>query len=391
MQRVVTTFIIIALLGVAIPQTMGSSIAPVGAIANGDFEIGLVPREVDQNFQDTALDTCTGVGHQAIWGTETLQAELVGTTPFQAAGLALEPADRATDDDASNDPPGPTVDRVTDGDPSNDPEPSDVAEPDPEGAADRFVENPEDEALFLAGYGHCVHGDDTGYDAAWIAPAGGQGGRAAFWGGMGLSGSGVSAPSSSEAGFEFDDNPFDREVRVLACSDCSGHNFWQVSNRHVAYTGNFDAFEFRVEAGEISDTGRVVISFSDTPLGTQSPWAAGFVLCELSFPLSAMEATPDENGLVSVDPLDGDFRSLYSSCDDDQALWNDQGTTADEKREMLGQLRIIQTSFWNFHVPPSQASEDCDCAIVIDDVAIVGATTAAEEAAAGNVVVDPSV
>ncbi|HEX9711564.1 MAG TPA: hypothetical protein VGB52_03300 [Actinomycetota bacterium] len=147
----------------------------------------------------------------------------------------------------------------------------------------------------------------------------------------------------------------------------AGHNMWQAyPSPHQAFTGNFDAFRFSVESGEIPRSAAVVLSFSTSPLDTPSPFVGVYFNCDLTF--GSLES--DEDGQVSVDPASGNFRSRHSDCDAAATAW----TSADEagRRSILGRLRIVQVSFWGFETGDP---------LLLDDVEIAGARTVVEELA----------
>lgn len=121
------------------------------------------------------------------------------------------------------------------------------------------------------------------------------------------------------------------------------HNFWQsYANPQQAYSGNFDALQFRLEGGEIPAGAYVQISLSATPLETVSPWVGVFFDCSLTF----TNLTPNEAGVVSVDPATAAFASVYVDCEDAAAAWASASTTG--RHTILSRLRIVQLSFWSF-------------------------------------------
>ncbi|MGH7860137.1 MAG: hypothetical protein ACREQY_22655, partial [Candidatus Binatia bacterium] len=179
------------------------------------------------------------------------------------------------------------------------------------------------------------------------------------------------------------DGDGDREVQVSpGVADPvvgANHNFWQAyPNPQQLFTTNFDALEFRVEDGTIPASAFVQISMSTTPLETQHPFVGIFIECSLTFRSSLL--VPDAAGTVSVDPVTADFSSRDVRCDAAKAAWN-AATTDDDRRAVLGRLRIVQTSFWNFNTGASP--------VRLDGVSLTGATTFVEELAAGNVRVAP--
>lgn len=145
----------------------------------------------------------------------------------------------------------------------------------------------------------------------------------------------------------------------------SSHNFWQAyPNPHQAYTADFDALRFRVEAGTIPPGAIVQLSLSTSPLAAPSPFVGIFLNCSLTF----SRLTPDTGGLVSADPVEASFASRHVDCDASAAAWAAGGE--DERRAALGTLRIVQVSFWGF---------EAGSPVVLDDVEIAGARTVPEQ------------
>lgn len=293
-----------------------AALSPAGPVVNGDFELYLPPYEpVGQLLQGTPLDTCVGIGHQALYGTDSWQAKLAG---------------------------------------------GDAA-----GAAGQIAADPSGEAVFFAGYGHCVWSNADGKDVAWIKPTALK--PALQW-------SHDLNPAAEWGDF---DTPLDgdREVRVLPDVTKSSHNFWQAwPNPHQAWSANFAALEFDVESGVIPPSALVAISLSATPLQDQTPWVLIFIDCTLTFPATLL--VPDASGHVAVDPAVAQFTAAWSGCDEAVADWT-AASTPSEKHDVLGRLRPVQLSFWSFNAGSG--------IVVVDNVALAGATTVAEEAARGNV------
>lgn len=321
------------LLGLAVmiaPLGLAEGVVP-NAVVNGDFEL-FVPGGADSPLRDSPADECIGVGHQALFGSDTVPGTLAG---------------------------GP-YDGVNPG------------EGDPAAAVEKVAEDPEGEALFLSGYGHCVSSSEKGYDAAWLNAVSLGADPAAQWSGH----------DDDHVGDL--DGDGDREIGIAAGSN--GHNLWQsIVQPFQAFTPNAEAFEFDVEAGEIRGT--VIFSMSATPLEAQSPWVGLWLDCQLAFPASLLLENMDEDGHVSVDPIDGTFTSRSADCDGAEENWKNAGTDED-LRKILGRLRLAQMSFWGFQT--ADADPACDCAIQIDNVSLTQATTVAEEIAAGNLKAQPA-
>lgn len=320
-SKLATVGITIALLTVTIPA-LAQEPSPRNPVVNGEFELD---SPVGNVLADTPADECIGIGHQVLFGSQSPQGKIAG---------------------GSYDDPDP-------------------AQSDPQGAAEDVANDPEGEALFASGYGHCVWGEDTGYDLCWCNPASLASDEAIHWSGH---------DDDTVDNFDGDE---DREIKIT--KDSGHHNLWQAfPSPHQAYTGNFDALELRVEDGQIANSARVVVTFSATPLQAQSPWVGYFGDCSLSFSADQFTAGPN-----SIDPVDASFSSKSADCEDAKDEW-DNGDDAD-KRDVLGRLRIVQLSFWGWDNVDTPDDE-----VVLDGISLAGASLAAEEAATGNVNPNPT-
>lgn len=294
------------------------------ATINGDFELH-TENPASEQLTGSPADECIGIGHQVLYGEASVQHDLI-------------------DDE------------------------------DPEAAVDRISQDPEGEALYTSGYDHCVWSEEEGYDYVWLNPVEKTKDSAAQW---------STQPDTSPTTFGDNDGDGDREATIS--SGGAGHNMWQAyPNAHEAFTGDFAAFELDVEAGEINPGALVQISMSPNPLDEQSDRTFE-ADCRLSFSGSLLLANMDSDGHVSVDPIDASYSSHYDGCPSVQD-WEDADD--DEKRAILGQLRIVQMSFWSFN---RGVTEDpgCGCTIQIDNVSITNPASLAESALNGNVQADP--
>lgn len=298
------------------PFAMGGGALPVNAVVNGDFEL-----YTDQGVEtpaDDVLDTCVGIGHQVYYGEETVQADL---------------ADRQ----------------------------------DPAGAADRVTADPAEEAARHAGVGYCVYSTDDGYDLVWAVPSA-QAQRPAVGWSFDLS------PGVEWGDFDGDG---DREAK-FPTGVGSGHNMWQsYASSNQAFTADFDAFEFTIENGAVPQ-GAVVLSLSMTPLAAQSADVPYYFECQITFSVTQIRDSVGVDGRVSMDPADATFRSRNAACNELDAQW-DSATNA-ERHVILGQLRVVQLSFWNFNRGPTDT--------IVDEVAMTWSRSAVE-AAAGPAVAVP--
>lgn len=275
----------LALVTVTVPTVLAQDVSPRDPVVNSGFEQA---SPAGSALADTPLDECIGLGHQAMFGSQTPLGHLAGG-------------------------------------PYDDPDPQSS---DPQAAADRIATSPGDEALFVTGYGHCVANDEEGHDACWCNPAQLAGDEAIHW-------------SGHEDDVVADlDGDGDREIQIAKGS--GHHNIWQAWNSpHQAYTGDFEALAFAVEDGQVADNARVVISMSATPLQTQSPWVGLYYDCQLSF-----SADQFQTGTNSIAPTEGSLSSASPDCEDAVEAWNEGDD--EDKAEVLGRLRIGQLSFWGF-------------------------------------------
>lgn len=169
----------------------------------------------------------------------------------------------------------------------------------------------------------------------------------------------------------------DREARIAADKNLSDHNMWQAwPSPHQAYTADFDALEFDVEDGAISEKASVKVSLSATPLEEVTPWVAVFLDCSLNFNATVLQDHQAGDGRVAVDPAEANLVTRDNACDSAAQNWTDANN--DERHEILSHLRIVQVSFWGFN--HAELDPSCECAIQIDDVAIFHAASAAEAA-----------
>lgn len=304
------------------PMGLGQGVAP-NATLNGDFEL-FIPPEAGQALEGTPADECIGIGHQVLYGTETYQHDLID-------------------------------------------------ENDPDSAMDR---DPVEQAKLFSGYGYCVWSQEEGYDYVWLNPAEKAKDDAVQW---------SEHPDTSPTDFLNNDDDEDREAVIEADPSASGHNMWQAyPNAHEAFTGDFAAFEFDVEAGQINPGALVQISMNPSPLSEQS--ARTFEPdCRLSFSGDLLLDNL-EGDHVSVDPTEARYSSHYDGCPSEQT-WEDADDEG--RRTILGQLRIVQLSFWSFNRGVSENPE-CGCAIQIDNVSITNPASLAESAASGNAQINPT-
>lgn len=321
MGRVQQALLLIATATLIIAPMGLADTVEVNPVVNPGFESDLPTLGP---LEGTPADECIGIGHQVFYGTDSPQHKLID-------------------------------------------------EQDPQGAAEQVQEDPEGEAVFLTGYGHCVYGSDTGSDAAWLNPVRLAGDDAVHW-------SGHDDDNVTDV-----DQDGDREIHIPE-NPSSRHNFWQAwPSPFQAFTGNFEALEFDLEQGSIPDNALVQVSLSATPTHTQTADLVLYRDCALNFRGDLLNDHLGPNGHVYVDPVDAGFSHTGDEhCKDLADAWQDADDT--ERREILGQLRVVQLSFWAFETPKGPSGPGT----ALDDISLTDATTVAEEAANGNVNVDPS-
>lgn len=328
LNRIVLFAAGLALVTGFLPATAAQGISPVGPVTNPDFEVGPMLGPARDTVEGTAADECIGVGHQAQYGSGSPQGTATGGE-------------------------------------YDDPDPS---EADPHGAVAQVQEDPEGEAEFAAGYGHCEFGSQDGYDLAWVQPVA-RAQQPAHWS------MDIRNPSV-EFGYDLDDDPFDREVKFL--TEGSGHNLWQwMGSPHQAFTADADALTMDVEDGTPE---KGIVKFILTTLPMESQDTSYYQPCSLTFTAQQIADAAGADGHAEVSPLDATFKARTPVCEPLQETWDDGDD--EDKREVLGSTRITQFDFWGWQRNPEP--------VVVDNVQLEGATTVAEALASGNADANPT-
>lgn len=369
LEKGLVIFVVGAMLTVPLTAAHGVVENPV---VNPGFEID---QPDVKPLEGSPADECIGVGHQLFYGSHTPQAKVENATvavlaPEDRKAEGEEAAAAAQEGDADA-----TLENATQ-----------AAQEGNRTAAEENVtrlvdshDSPkelEEEALFQAGYGHCVFSDENGTDIAWLNPVRLATDDATHWSGH-----------NDDTLGDLDDDG-DREIAIPTDPE-TPHNLWQAwPSPFQAFTARFQALELDVEAGAIPDGALIQVSLSATPVETQSGDLVLFRDCALNFPGTLLNDHLDAQGHVDVNPLEAGFSDTGDpDCEELEDRWNDPDTTDHQRREILGRLRVVQLSFWRFHVSPEDPS--CACSIQLDNVALSHATTVAEEVADGNVRADP--
>lgn len=157
------------------------------------------------------------------------------------------------------------------------------------------------------------------------------------------------------------------------------HDLWQAyPNPQQAWSLDFATYRFQTaNFGFFTHApgpgAHIQLGFSLSPGYQQHPWVGIFWEGALQFTRSDMTIGTD--GYVNLDPVVHgeiicpawqpcfDFKAEYDAADDDG------------KRELLGQARLVQNSFWSFGTSPGQV-------VMVDNVEIGGAKTFGEGIAA---------
>jgi hypothetical protein len=147
-------------------------------------------------------------------------------------------------------------------------------------------------------------------------------------------------------------------------------------------SANFRSLEFTREAGDLSG-GWVTVALTLAPTAVQGAWPETNGGAWLSFfPEVAPEAwQPNAEGRVSLDPaLHGYVLCAHPGCEPWKADFD--AADPDRRRAILGEARLLWIRISDYRFDNADP-------LVLDDVALLGATTAADEIAAGHVRVNP--
>lgn len=312
-SKILAAFCVVVTL---VPMAAAGGLLPVNPIVNGDFDTNVQPGGVGLLYP--YMNQCIGVGHQVMVPLYSSWGDWVFETASEPTGV--DPTDPGLVGTATGYPTAYAMGHVTD--PMRavrcDPSYLDIAQPNPW---------------------------NTLNDPSFM------------W--------------SNDPGTVFGDANGDGDIEAVIprVPAQHNHNLWQsVATPTQAFSADFDAFEFTLESGVIPAGANIQVGLSLTPGYMQSPWVG--IFWEGAVLFRANDLVPGAGGRISVDPVaKGEIICpAYTPCYEFRAAYN----AADEegKRTLLGQTRIVQTSFWSFNggVGP----------VVIDDVAYVGAKTFAE-------------
>lgn len=315
---VLTTLLVVALL----PGANAEGLIPVNPIVNGDFDVGYIVGGLTP--ARAALDHCVGVGHQFL-------------VPLYSpwADYMIEVTNDASED------PTTLVGAVTAEDFAQ------QATSWPAGHAAAHVADPT-----LA-----VDCDPDYMDAAQLNPWNIAHDRGTGW--------------SNDPGttfYDFDDDG-DVEAVIPRVPTTHSHSLWQsVATSTQAFSADFDAMTFALESGTIPPYANIQVGLSLSPSYAQHPFVG--IFWEGAVLFRADDMVPDAGGVIRMDPIaDGEIICpAYAPCLQFKAEY--EAADAAGKHTLLGQTRIVQTSFWSFHTPMGP--------VVIDDVAYDGAKSMLE-------------
>lgn len=175
-----------------------------------------------------------------------------------------------------------------------------------------------------------------------------------------------------EFGYGFDSDVTDRETRILDITSRSDRNLWQsFTPKQQAFTPDAEALAMTIERGAISDRADVELVLEPT-----SPEALAndqLRECVLTFDATQLQTALAEGdeGHLAADPVDAGFDARSETCAHFETGWKEPGATADDRREVLAQTRIVEFSLWYWN--------HADEPTVIDDVHLTGARLVAEE------------
>jgi hypothetical protein len=333
----------------------------VGPVTNGDLEQPFAPDPVVEPLRGSVVDSCFGIGHQVLFGSDSTQSEITGAEPYSE----LVPP---TDEDPAT--IGAWAEERIDG-----------LSQAPSALQDRgeaVLEDPENEAQEerrdQIGPDSCVWGPEDGYDVVYLTPVE-RTQQPVHWS-MNPNNPGV------VFGYGFDDDPLNRAALFPDDPTVSNFNMWQwAGSPHQAWSANVDAFEFDVlNDASIHDEARFQLILTPIPLGSQAAEPTqlqdtAYNDCSLTFDGEQLRQATNEDGHVAASPVEASFASKSERCEHLEQAWT-EADDEETKRSILGQVRINQLNFngWNLGQDP----------IVIDNIELSGASTAAEELARGN-------
>lgn len=317
-------FFVIAILATSATAIVGATgLLPVNPIVNGDFDQGYIIGGLTPLH--SVLDRCVGIGHQVLgplyspWADWAFaHANAAADDPTSVAALATDPAT-----------PGQATTY-------------------PLAYAGRAAADP-----------NSVHACDANdNEITEVNPWGTIHDRGVGW--------------SNDPGTTFADYNGDGDVEAIIppVPTKYNHDLWQsTATTTQAFSADFDSFQFSLEAGSIAPGANIQVGFSLSPSYTQHPFVGIFWEGAVLFTSSDMVKGAD--GVVRLNPIaQGEIicPAGYSPCLRFQSAYAASDGTG--KATLLGQTRVVQTSFWAFNNPAGN--------VVIDNIAYVGAKSAAE-------------
>lgn len=193
---------------------------------------------------------------------------------------------------------------------------------------------------------------------------------ALFWDHSGI------RPESAD--FRDIDDDLDREA-VLGClvDWCSFVNMGQsITSATQVFSADFEAYAFTIEAGVVPSDALVFHRIWMWPACADDAYPYP---CTIGLSWSNASMVPDDQGRVTLDPVDATFSCLGGGADGQAGTlfhdprcdrFEEEWAAADDeaRREMIRPGRVVEHSFQGFHLGEHP--------VVIDDVSIEGAQPA---------------
>ncbi|MFA5862375.1 MAG: hypothetical protein WDA16_11845 [Candidatus Thermoplasmatota archaeon] len=317
------------------PLVFGKGLLPLNPLVNGDFDTYVTPG-MAQALRPVA-DRCFGIGHQVL---DPLGSSWEHSTEdhVNAVGDELNAANQSAQGGNVTDAANHTQSAA-----------NLTAETDPNSTADYVGTYPE---LITGNPSYPYYCDPNYNEFAMLNAWNISRDRGLAW--------------SSEK-VTFTDNNGDGDQEAVFNTTPGAFLYQAAASTQQAWSADFDSFEFTLESGNLPPGAYIQIGFSVVPGYQQNPFI-GVWWDGIQFNKKNM--TLDEQGRIHLNPIKDGFIvcAVYTPCTDFQKAYS----VGDEKAKhnLLGQVRLVQTSFWGFGNPSGH--------VVIDDVAYVGAKTMAE-------------
>jgi hypothetical protein len=318
------------------PLAFGEGLLPLNPLVNGDLDTYVTPG-MAAALQPVA-DRCFGIGHQAF---DVLYSSWADSTLAHENDVERD-VDAGTEAAASGDAPGAATHAGNAA--------TTAAETDPAPTAEFLGSYP---GLIGSNPAYPYYCDPNYREIAMPNAWAMSRDRGLAW-------------SSNEV--IFTDSTGDGDQEAVFNKTTTAYLYQAAVSTQQAWSADFDDFEFTLESGQLPPGAYIQIGFSVNPGYQQNPWIGIWWDGGIQFDQNDM--VPDAQGRIHLNTTaDGSIVCPdYTPCYDFQRAYN-AGTPA-EKHTLLGQVRLVQTSFWSFGNPNGN--------VVLDDIAYVGAKTMAE-------------